>query len=124
MLAALEATDEVKADARQRRRLTQRCIAAQGVALFAARGGGALETTEAFAKARESASRDEDAPERLTADYGLWVGGNVRGELASMRARVAVFLSDTEARSDSPEAGRPHIRVRPGLHLLVRRRVS
>ena len=107
LLAALEATDEVKADARQRRRLTQ-LHAAQGVALFAARGGGALETTEAFAKARESASRDEDAPERLTADYGLWVGGYVRGELASMRAWAAAFLSDTEARP---------IRRRPASHI-------
>src|ERR1700733_10565468 len=79
--------------------------AAQGVALFAARGGGALETTEAFARARESASRDEDAPERRAADYGLWVGSYVRGELPSMRAGVRAFLSDTEARPDSPEAG-------------------
>jgi class 3 adenylate cyclase/predicted ATPase len=82
--------------------------AAQGVALFAARGGGAPETTEAFARARESASRDEDAPERLAADYGLWVGSYVRGELPSMRACVAAFLSDTEARPDSPEAGVAH----------------
>ena len=82
--------------------------AAQGVALFAARGGGAVETTEAFARARESASRDEDAPERLTADYGLWVGSYVRGELPSMRAGVAAFLGDTEARPDSPEAGVAH----------------
>jgi predicted ATPase len=82
--------------------------AAQGVALFAARGGGALETTEAFARARESASRDEDAPERFAADYGLWVGSYVRGELPEMRACVAAFLSDTEARSDSPEAGVAH----------------
>jgi class 3 adenylate cyclase/predicted ATPase len=82
--------------------------AAQGVALFAARGGGALETTEAFARARESASRDEDAPERLAADYGLWVGSYVRGELPSMRAGVRAFLSDTEARPDSPEAGVAH----------------
>jgi class 3 adenylate cyclase/predicted ATPase len=82
--------------------------AAQGVALFAARGGGALETTEAFARARESASRDEDAPERLAADYGLWVGSYVRGELPSMRAGVRAFLGDTEARPDSPEAGVAH----------------
>src|SRR3984957_9941987 len=82
--------------------------AAQGVALFAARGGGALETTEAFARAREAASRDEDAPQRLAADYGLWVGSYVRGELPSMRAGVAAFLSDTAARPDSPEAGVAH----------------
>ena len=82
--------------------------AAQGNALFAARGDGAPETTEAFARARESASRDEDAPERLAADYGLWVGSYVRGELPSMRACVAAFLSDIEARPNSPEAGVAH----------------
>ena len=82
--------------------------AAQGVALFAAHGGGALETTEAFARARKSALRDQDAPERLAADYGVWVGSYVRGELPSMRAGVAAFLNDTEATPDSPEAGVAH----------------
>ena len=82
--------------------------AAHGNALFAARGDGALETTEAFARAREFASRDKDAPERLAADYGLWVGSYVRGELPSMRAHVAAFLRDVEARPNSPEAGVAH----------------
>ena len=53
--------------------LTQLHVA-YGNALFAARGYGAPETTEAFARARESAAGDKDAPERLAADYGLWVG--------------------------------------------------
>ena len=52
--------------------------AAYGNALIAARGHGAPETMEAFARARKSASADEDAPERLAADYGLWVGSFVR----------------------------------------------
>jgi class 3 adenylate cyclase/tetratricopeptide (TPR) repeat protein len=85
-------------------RVTQLHVA-QANALFAARGYGAPETTEAFARARESASGDKDAPERLAADYGLWVGSYVRGELPSMRAHSAAFLSDVEARPDSPEAG-------------------
>ena len=88
-------------------RLTQLHVA-YGNALFAARGYGAPETTEAFARARESASGDKDAPERLAADYGLWVGSYVRGELPSMRAHAAAFLSDVEARPDSPEAGVAH----------------
>ena len=79
-----------------------------GNALIAARGYGAPETTEAFARARESASGDKDAPERLAADYGLWVGSYARGELPSMRAHAAAFLSDVEARPDSPEAGVAH----------------
>ena len=88
-------------------RLTQLHVA-YGNALIAARGYGAPETTEAFARARESASGDKDAPERLAADYGLWVGSYMRGELPSMRAHAAAFLSDVEARPDSPEAGVAH----------------
>src|SRR5271165_3185006 len=79
-----------------------------GNALIAARGFGAPETTEAFAKARESASGDKDAPERLAADYGLWVGSYQRGELPAMRTQAEAFLSDVEARPDSPEAGVAH----------------
>ena len=107
LLAALAETDEVKAEAAQRQRLTQLHVA-YGNALIAARGYGAPETTEAFARARESASGDKDAPERLAADYGLWVGSYMRGELPSMRAHAAAFLSDVEARPDSPEAGVAH----------------
>ena len=81
---------------------------AYGNALIAARGFGAPETTDAFAKARESASGDKDAPGRLAADYGLWVGSYVRGELPSMRAHAVAFLSDVEARPNSPEAGVAH----------------
>jgi predicted ATPase len=75
---------------------------AYGNALIATRGFGAPETTQAFARARESASGDKDAPERLAADYGLWVGSFTRGELPSMRAHAAAFLSDVEATPDSP----------------------
>ena len=66
--------------------------AAYGNALIAARGHGAPETVEAFARARKSASADEDAPGRLTADYGLWVGSYVRADLPSMRMHAAAFL--------------------------------
>jgi class 3 adenylate cyclase/tetratricopeptide (TPR) repeat protein len=88
-------------------RLTQLHVA-HGNALIAARGFGAAETAEAFAKARESAAGGNDAPERLAADYGLWAGDFVRGELPSMRAHSASFLGDVEARPDSPEAGVAH----------------
>jgi class 3 adenylate cyclase/tetratricopeptide (TPR) repeat protein len=89
------------------RRLTQLHVA-HGNALIAARGFGAAETAEAFAKARDSAAGGKDAPERLAADYGLWAGDFVRGELPSMRAHSAAFLGDVEARPDSPEAGVAH----------------
>jgi predicted ATPase len=81
---------------------------AYGNALIAARGHGAPETMEAFARARKSASWDEDAPERLAADYGLWVGSYVRGDLPSMRMHAAAFLAGVAARPDSPEAGVAH----------------
>ena len=107
LLAALAETDEVKAEAAQRQRLTQLHVA-YGNALIAARGFGAPETTEAFAKARESASGDKGAPERLAADFGLWVGSFTRGDLPSMRTHAAAFLNDIEARPDLPEAGVAH----------------
>jgi predicted ATPase len=42
------------------------------------------------------------------ADYGLWVGSYTRGELSSMRAHAETFLSDVEARLDSPVASVAH----------------
>jgi predicted ATPase len=75
-----------------------------GNALIAARGIGAPETTEAFARAREGALGDKDAPERLAVHYGLWAGSSVRGDLPEMRAHAEAFLNDVEARPDSPEA--------------------
>ena len=107
LLASLADTDEVKAEAAQRPRLTQLQVP-YGNALLQARGYGAPETTEAFARARESASGNKDAPGRLAADYGLWVGSYVRGELPSMQAHAAAFLSDVAASPDSPEAGVAH----------------
>jgi predicted ATPase len=104
LLAALAQTTEVKSAAAQRQLLTHLHVSYAN-ALFTARGFGAPETTEAFARARESASGDTDAPGRLEADYGLWVGSYVRGELPSMRAHAAAFLSDIEGKRDSPEAG-------------------
>ena len=73
--------------------LTQLQVA-YGNALIAARGYGALETTQAFARAREFASGDMDAPERLAIDFGLWAGSYARGELPSMRAQAVAFLRD------------------------------
>ncbi|HKN29336.1 MAG TPA: AAA family ATPase [Roseiarcus sp.] len=117
LLAALQDIDEVKADVAQRRRMTQ-LQAAYGAALISARGYGARETTEAFARARESAAGDTDAPERLAADYGLWAGSYVRGELPSMRMHAAAFVRDVEARPETPEAGIAH-RVQGMTHYFA-----
>jgi predicted ATPase len=81
---------------------------AYGNALISARGYAAPETMEAFARVRELASGDEDAPARQAADYGLWGGSFVRGELPAMKAHAAAFLRDVAARPDSPEAGVAH----------------
>jgi class 3 adenylate cyclase/predicted ATPase len=86
----------------------QRLHVAYGNALIAARGYGARETTEAFARAREVTLGGKDTNERLAADYGLWAGSYVRGELSAMRAHAETFLGDVEARPDSPEAGVAH----------------
>ena len=107
LLASLAESDAVKAEAARHKRLTQLHVV-QANALFAARGSGATETMEAFGRARDSASGDKDAPERLAADWGLWAGSYVRGELPSMRAHSAAFLRDVEARPDSPEVGVAH----------------
>ena len=107
LLMALSQSNEVKVEAAPRRRLTQLQVA-YGNALIAARGYGALETTEAFSRARESASGDEDAAGRLAADYGLWASSYMRGDLPSMRAHAEAFLGDVEARPDSPEASVAH----------------
>ena len=107
LLTGLAEREEIKADAARRRRLTQLHVA-RANALWAARGVGAPETTEAFARVRKSASGEKDAPGRLAADYGLWVGSYVRGELVSMRAHAEAFLGDVEARPDSPEASVAH----------------
>jgi predicted ATPase len=103
LLAALAETDEVKAEAERRQR-RQHLQVAYGNALIAARGQGAPETTEAFARAREAAAGEKDAPGRLAADYGVWVGSLVRGELLAARGYAKAFLSDVEATPDLPEA--------------------
>ena len=107
LLAVLEQDDQVKAAEKERQRWLQLQVA-YGNALIAARGYGAPETTEAFARAREWAYGDSDAPERLAVDYGLWVGSYVRGELPSMRTQAETFLNDIAARPNSPEAGVAH----------------
>jgi predicted ATPase len=98
---------EVETNAAQRRRITQLRVA-YGNALLPTRGYGAPDTTSAFAIIREFADRDDAAPERLAAYYGLWVSSYVRGELPSMRAHAAALLRDVEARPDAPEASVAH----------------
>ena len=78
---------------------------AYGNALIGARGHGAPETIEAFAKARESAYAEKDAPVRFAADYGLYAGAYTHGELAQARAYAETLLRNVADRPDSAEAG-------------------
>src|SRR5262249_6943129 len=91
LLAALSASDTVKSAAvlRQRRLHFQVSL---GNALIWAKGYTASETSAAFARARELASREEDASERFSAYYGLWIGHFARGEPASLREMAELFL--------------------------------
>src|SRR6516165_6880867 len=103
LLAALSESDAVKSAAvlRQRRVHLQTSF---GNALIWAKGYQASETSAAFARARELASREEDAAERFSAYYGLWVGHFVRGEPAPLREMAELFLREATARPDCPEA--------------------
>ena len=75
-----------------------------GNALIWAKGYQAPETSAAFARARELASREEDASERFSAYYGLWTGHRNRGEPAAMREMAELLLHEATARPDCPEA--------------------
>ena len=95
---------------------------AYGNALIAARGYGAPETTEAFAKAREFTGDHKDAPERLAADYRpvgrqLGSGRAVRdeGALVGILERCRGETRFARSRYRAPHS-------RDGA--LVRRRVS
>ena len=75
-----------------------------GNALIWTKGYQAPETSAAFARARELASREEDASERFSAYYGVWVGHMNRCEPASLREMAELFLREATARPNCPEA--------------------
>jgi predicted ATPase len=102
LLAALSESDAVKSAAALHQRRVQLQISL-GNALIWAKGYHALETSAAFARARELASREEDVSERFSAYYGLWVGHLNRCEPAPMREMAELFLSETTARPNCPE---------------------
>ena len=69
-----------------------------------------------------SAAGGKDAPERLAAEYGLWAGSFVRGELPSMRAHVGGF--PRRRRGETRFAGGRRRSSRRWDNVLVRRRIS
>jgi predicted ATPase len=102
LLSALSESDEVTSAAALRQRRVQLQVGL-GNALLWTKGHQALETSAAFARARELASRDEDASERFSAYYGLWVGHHTRCEPAQQREIAELFLREATARPDCPE---------------------
>jgi predicted ATPase len=102
LLSALSESDAVTSAAalRQQRLHLQTSL---GNALIWAKGHQAPETSAAFARARELASRAEDASERFSAYFGLWVGHQTRCEPAPMREMAELFLREATARPDCPE---------------------
>jgi len=102
LLAALSESDAVKSAAALRQRRVQLQISL-GNALIWAKGHQAPETSAAFARARELANQVEDAAERFSAYYGLWLGHFNRCEPAPMREMAELFLREATARPDCAE---------------------
>jgi predicted ATPase len=79
-----------------------------GNALRVVRGFAAPETKAAFVRAREIARTIPDVPERFSAEYGLWSGMFLSGDLLAMRELADAFLRSVETRPDLPETGIAH----------------
>jgi class 3 adenylate cyclase/predicted ATPase len=95
LLAALAATDEVKnAAASRQRRLKLQTSYGRAMMLF--RGFASEESKIAFTRAQQLAAGIENATERFTTYYGLWVGSVMRGELELARKTAEAFQRDAE----------------------------
>ncbi len=79
-----------------------------GNAMIAAHGHGAPETLAAFTRAHELGADAADMYTRFSANYGLWAGSYVHGDLSGMREPAQAFLRDVESQPGSPEAGVAH----------------
>jgi class 3 adenylate cyclase/predicted ATPase len=76
-----------------------------GKALMWSRGFGADESKAAFIRARELAAAIDNATERFTTYYGLWVGNTVRGEFGFAREIAETFLREAERGARATECG-------------------
>jgi class 3 adenylate cyclase/predicted ATPase len=79
-----------------------------GNALRHALGFGMPETITAFLTARELAAELQNVPGRFRANYGIWSGGFMRGELILVRETAQQLLLDTKGQPRSPEAAVAH----------------
>jgi predicted ATPase len=76
-----------------------------GKAIMHSRGYGAEESKAAFIRARELAAAIDDATERFTIYYGLWVGNVMRGELRLAREIAETFLREAQREAGTTERG-------------------
>jgi predicted ATPase len=74
-------------------------------ALMFSRGYGAEESKAAFIRARELAMAIDDATERFTIYYGLWLGHAIRGEWGLAREIAETFLREAERGARTTEYG-------------------
>jgi class 3 adenylate cyclase/predicted ATPase len=79
-----------------------------GKALMYSRGFGTEESKAALIRARELAAAIEDATERFTIYYGLWLGNIARGELGLAREIAETFLREAEHGARTTECGLGH----------------
>jgi class 3 adenylate cyclase/tetratricopeptide (TPR) repeat protein len=66
-------------------------------ATMQAHGQHASETKATFLRARELAAAVDDQLERVSANYGLWVGSWIRGETRAMQEIAAAMMKEAEA---------------------------
>jgi predicted ATPase len=76
-----------------------------GKALMWSRGFGAEESKAAFIRARELAAAIDNATERFTTYYGLWLGNMTRGELEFAQEIAETFLREAERGARTTECG-------------------
>ena len=105
---AIELADALP-DLPERRLERVRLQIAYGNVLITACGHGAKETSAAFVRAREMTTGIDDLrepflEERLSINYGLWLGHFMRGEFEPMRATSMAFQRDCAVKPDSRES--------------------
>jgi tetratricopeptide (TPR) repeat protein len=76
-----------------------------GKALMWSQGFGAEESKAAFIRAWELAAAIDDATERFTIYFGLWLGNLLRAELRLAREIAETFLREAEREAGTTERG-------------------
>jgi predicted ATPase len=75
-----------------------------GYALLHGRGQTSAQTMAAFARARELASAIDDATERASVYWAMWVTSYARADLSSMQELADAMLRDAQRTPESREA--------------------